>query len=147
VDWEIPGFLSDLLSAKLLWTSGRSGGGTGAFLPLGGVRSGRIFDPGLRALMSAGLSYQARPLSGFSAEAGTAYFIRTDLETLGDADLDGSSKSRSLGGEIYGSLVWVPDPAVRVGLGGGAFFPQWGGAFRGDAAVRWKLNMDLILSL
>jgi hypothetical protein len=147
LDWEVPGVLSDLLSAKFLWTSGRSGDKASAFVPVGGVSGGSIFDPGLGALMSAGLSYQARPLSALSAGAGAAYFIRTDLETLGDADLDGDSESRLLGGEVYGSLVWAPDPAIRLNLLGGAFFPGWGGAFREDAPVRWKVNVGLIVSL
>jgi hypothetical protein len=147
VDWETPGALKDLLSAKFLWTSGRAGDDVCAFIPLGGVNAGSIYDPGLRALMSAAISYRARPLADFSAEAGTRYFIRTDLETLGDADLDASSASRLLGGELYGSLIWAPDPALMLKAGGGAFFPGWGGAFREGAATRWKLNLGLIFSL
>ncbi|MDR0623984.1 MAG: hypothetical protein LBG10_06085 [Treponema sp.] len=147
VDWEVPGLLSDLLSAKFLWTSGRTDDKVSAFTPVGGVSGGVIFDPGLRALISAGLSYQARPLAVLSAMAGAAYFIRTDLETLGDGELDGDSDSRLLGGELYGSLVWAPDPALRLNMGGGAFFPGWGGAFQEDAPVRWKVNVGLIVSL
>jgi hypothetical protein len=146
-DWEAPGALNDLLSAQFLWTSGRTGGGVHAFIPVGGVKGGSVFDPGLRALMRAGLSYRARPLAGFSAEAGAQYFIRTDLETLGDAELDGTSESRLLGGEVSGSLIWAPDAALRLSAGGGAFFPGWGKAFREDAAVRWKANVGLIVSL
>jgi hypothetical protein len=97
--------------------------------------------------MSAGLSYQARPRAVLSAGAGAAYFIRTDLETLGNEDPDKASDSRLLGGEVYGSLIWAPDPALRLTLGGGAFFPGWGGAFREDAPVRWKVNLGLIVSL
>jgi hypothetical protein len=146
-DWEVSGALSDLLSAKFLWTSGRTGGGVSAYTPVGGVSSGRIFDPGLGALMSAGLSYQVRFLTGFSVDAGGTYFIRTDLGTLGDADLDETSESRLLGGDLFGFLIWAPDPALRFTLGGGAFFPGWGNAFRGDAPVRWKANLGLLVSL
>jgi hypothetical protein len=146
-DWEVPGPLGDLLSAKFIWTGGRSGGEGRAFSPVGGVGGGRIFDPGLGALVSAGLSYQARLLAGLSAGAGAAYLIRTDTETFRDGDLDGASDSPLLGGELYGSLVWAPDPAVRLSAGGGAFFPGWGKAFRGDAPVRWKVNVGLIVSL
>jgi hypothetical protein len=146
-DWEVPGVLSDLLSAKFLLTSGKTGGKVRAFIPVGGVSAGTIFDPGMGALMSTGLSYQARPLAVLSAGAGAAYFIRTDLETLGDPDLDGTSDSRLLGGEVYGSLVWAPDSALRLTLTGGAFFPRRGGAFRTGAAVRRKLNIGLLVSL
>jgi hypothetical protein len=86
-----------------------------------------------------------RPVNSVSLEAGAAYFIRTDLETLGDADLDGASRSRLLGGEVYGSLVWGPDPAFRLSAGCGAFFP--GPSFRKDTPVRWKANLGLIVAL
>jgi hypothetical protein len=147
LDWEVPGVLNDLLSAKFLWTAGRSGSEVRAFTPVGGIPAGKVFDPGLRALMRAGLSWQARLHGAVSAEGEAAYFIRTDVETLQDADMDGSSKSRLLGGEVYGSLVWAPDIAFRLNGGGGAFFPGWGGAFRGDAAVRWKVHLGVLVSL
>jgi hypothetical protein len=69
------------------------------------------------------------------------------LETLGDLELDGSSTSRLLGGEVYGFLIWAPDPAFRLSAGGGAFFPGWGGAYRGGAAVKLKADVGLIVSL
>jgi hypothetical protein len=144
-DWEPAGALADLLSAELLWTSGRSGEKIRAFTPVSGANAGRIFDGGTGALGRAGLSYRARPVKSFSFEAGAAYFIRTDLETLGDGELDGASGSRLLGGEVYGSVVWGPDPAFRLSAGGGAFFP--GGAFRKDAAVRWKADLGMIVAL
>jgi hypothetical protein len=97
--------------------------------------------------MGAGLSYQARPLGALSVGAGAGYFIRTDLETLGDGDLDGASESRLLGGEVYGTLVWAPDPALRLSFGGGAFFPGLGRAFREGAPVRWNVNAGLTVSL
>jgi hypothetical protein len=147
LDWEVPGALNDLLSAKFLWTSGRSGGGVCAYIPVGGLSSGGVFDPGLRAIMNAALSYRARPLAGISAGAGAGYFIRTDLESLGDGELDAASESRLLGGELTGSLLWAPDPALMLNLGGGAFFPGWGGAFREGAPLRWKLNLQVIVSL
>jgi hypothetical protein len=115
--------------------------GAGGSLDFGTVRlSLGVFYtgllPGLRALMSGGLSSRVRPLAAVSAGAGAAYFIRTDLETLGDRDVDGTSDSRLLGGELYSSLVWAPDPALRFNAGGGAFFPGWGGAFCAGAPVR-----------
>jgi hypothetical protein len=112
-----------------------------------GQNAGRVFDAGIGALARAGLSYRMRPLAGFSVEAGAAYFIRTDLETLWGQDLDVDSTSRLLGGELYGSVVWAPDPAFRVSTGGGAFFPGWGKAYREGAPVRWKATVGLIVSL
>jgi hypothetical protein len=146
-DWELPGALRDLLSAELLWTSGRSGGNMRAFTPISGKNAGVVFDWGISALARAGLSYRARLVNSFSLEAGAAYFIRTDLETQEDGDLDNASSSRLLGGELYGSLVWAPDPAFRLSGGGGAFFPGWGGAYREGAAIKWKANLGVIVSL
>jgi hypothetical protein len=146
-DWEVPGTLTDMLSAEFLWTSGRSGEKICAFTPVSGQNAGRVFDGGIGALLRTGLSYRMRPAAGFSVEAGAAYFIRTDLETLWDSELDGDSTSRLLGGELYGSLIWAPDPAFRLSAGGGAFFPGWGGAYREGAPVKWKANVGLIVSL
>jgi hypothetical protein len=146
-DWEVPGALADLLSAEFLWTNGKSGEGSRSYTPVTRKTAGRIFDAGLPALMSASLSYSVRPLSQFSVEAGTAYFIRTDLETLGDPELDEASDSRLLGGELFGALVWAPDAAFRLSAGAGAFFPQWGKAFSENAQVRWRVNLGLLVSL
>jgi hypothetical protein len=146
-DWEVPGASTDMLSAEFLWSGGKTEDRVRAFTPVSGKNAGRVFGAGTGALMKAGLSYRGRLLAGFSVEAGTAYFIRTDLETLRDRELDDSSKSRTLGGELYGSLAWAPDPAFRISAGGGAFFPGWGGAFREEAPLRWKANLGLILSL
>jgi hypothetical protein len=147
VDWELPGAFQDLFSAEFLWTAGRADNTIRAFTPVSGKNAGRVFDAGIGALMRTGLSYHARPLSDFSFEVGAAYFIRADLETLGDPDLDGDSSSRLLGGEVYGSLVWAPDPAFRLSAECGAFFPGLGGAYREDAPVKWKANLGLIVSL
>jgi hypothetical protein len=146
-DWEVPGTLTDMLSAEALWTSGRSGEQIRAFTPVSGRNAGRVFDGGTGALMKTALSYRVRPLGSVSLEAGGAYFIRTDLETLRDSELDGDSDSRLLGGEVYGSLLWAPDPAFRFSMGGGAFFPKWGDAYREDAPVKWKVNVGMTLSL
>jgi hypothetical protein len=146
-DWELPGSPADLLSAGFLWTGGRISSGFRAFRPVNGGNAGRIFDGGTGALMRFTLSYRARPARSFSVEAGAGYFIRTDLETLTDAGLDGASGSRLLGGEVYAALVWAPDPAFRFSAGGGAFFPGWGGAYRSGTPVKWKANLGLLASL
>jgi hypothetical protein len=146
-DWEVPGALTDLLSAELLWTGGKGGAEGRSYTPVTGKAPGKIFDAGLPALTSLSLLYRLRPLTEVSFEAGTAYFIRTDLETLGDPELDGSSDSRLLGGELSGALVWAPDPALRLSAGAGAFFPQWGKAFSENAQTRWKINLGLLVSL
>jgi hypothetical protein len=147
LDWEVPGALTDLFSATFRWTGANVDTKLRAFMPLSGKNAGRIFNAGIAALMSAALSYQARPANSFSLDMGGAYFIRTDFVTLQDAALDGTSESRLLGAELYASLVWAPDAALRFSAGGGAFFPGWGGAFAKNTPVRWKANLGLLLSL
>jgi hypothetical protein len=144
-DWEVSGAAPDLLSAQILWASGKQDSRR-AFSPVSSISPGQISGFKLEALMSAGLSYRVRPRQVFSAEAGAVYLIRTDRETLADAGLDSDSVSPLLGPEVYGSLVWAPDSAVRLSAGGGAFFPQRGGAFRTGAPVRWKAKLGLIVS-
>jgi hypothetical protein len=145
-DWEVPGVLADMFSAEFRWTGGNNPGyGMRAFTPVTSTNAGRIFDIAPSALMSAGVSYQARPHAALSAEGGAAWFIRTDSETLRDGDLDGSSDSPFLGSEVYGSLIWAAGSSLRLNAGAGAFFP--GGAFRDGAEIRWKMNLGLILSL
>jgi hypothetical protein len=146
-DWELPGALTDLLSGEFRWTGGKAGEGMGAFTPISNRSAGRVFGAGIGALMSAGLSYRARPVNAFSLEGSAAYFIRTDRETLRDRELDEASESLLLGGEVYGSLVWAPDPALRFSAGIGAFFPRWGKAFLSNTPVRWKADLGLMVSL
>jgi hypothetical protein len=149
-DWEVSGSFPDLLSAELLWTGGRISDKFRAFTPVSAAAGGKVFNGGTGALTRIGISYRARPLAEFSFETGTAYFIRTDVETLGNADIDidmdEDSVSRLLGGELYGSVVWSPDSVFRFSAGAGAFFPGLGGVYREDAPVRWKTNFGLIAS-
>jgi hypothetical protein len=49
--------------------------------------------------------------------------------------------------EWYGTVLWAPLPDLALTLGGGAFFPGLGNAFRDDAAIRWRAALGLILSL
>jgi hypothetical protein len=88
-------------------------------------------------------AYTARFTEKVSVGAQAAYFIRTDT----DADLDRDSSSRFLGGEVYSSAVWAFDSTIRFTAGAGAFFPQLGGDFKGDAPVRWKLSAGVLASL
>jgi hypothetical protein len=118
-----------------------------AYRPVSGISAGEIFTPHLSALLFGRLAYTARPHRTFSLEGSFGYFIRTDTETLEDADIDLASSSRLLGGEAYLSLVWAPQAQFRITAGGGAFFPGMGGAFNKDADIRWKAKLGLIVSL
>jgi hypothetical protein len=144
-DWEVPGRLPDMFTAELHWGSGLVNDDIGPFRPISGIAQGSVFTPTLPGTMNARASYTARPHRVFSFSAMTAFFGRTDLETFKDGELDGASKDRFLGWELYGQVIWAPQSVLRFSAGGGAFFP--GGAFVEGAGIRWKINAGLILSL
>jgi hypothetical protein len=144
-DWEVPGGLPDMFTAELRWGSGSVNEDIGPFKPISGISQGGIFAPTLPGIMNARASYTARPHRTFSLSAAATFFGRTDLETFTDDELDGASKDRFLGWELYGQLIWAPQSALRFSAGGGVFFP--GGAFVEDAGMRWKVNAGLIVSL
>jgi hypothetical protein len=144
-DWEVPGRLPDMFTAELRWGSGAVDDNIGPFKPVSGISQGSVFTPTLPGIMNARVSYTARPHRTFSLSAVTVFFGRTDLETFTDVELDGASKNRFLGWELYGQLIWAPQSALRFSAGGGAFFP--GGAFVEGAGIRWKVNAGLIVSL
>jgi hypothetical protein len=145
-DWEPPSSIPDMLSAEGRWSSGAVNETVGPFRPISGIAQGAVFTPRLSALARVTGSYTARLFKTLSAEAGLHYFIRTDVETYADADLDPESSSRLLGGEVYGSAVWAAESGLRLTAGGGVFLPGTGRAFREDAPVRWKVSGGVVLS-
>jgi hypothetical protein len=144
-EWDVPGGLRDMAEVELHWGSGAAGGSLGPFTPVNGAAPGTVFTPSLSGLMRVRAAYTARPWGALSLSAEGALFWRTDLETFKDGELDAVSKERFLGSEICGRLIWAPQSALRCTAGGGIFMP--GGAFRKDAAVRWKVNGGMIVSL
>jgi hypothetical protein len=145
-DWELPTSLTDMLSAKIIWSSGSVSNTIGVFRPINGITQGMILTPKFSALASAKASYATRLHETLSAETGFTYFLRTDVETFYDEDLDPASTSRLLGGEVYGSVIWAPESICRFTLSGGLFFPKLGSAFKADTPVRWKISGGIILS-
>ncbi|WP_010263892.1 hypothetical protein [Treponema primitia] len=146
-EWNPPGSLEDMADLRFRWASGAISDTIGVFLPLNGIIQGEIFMPRISSLLSVKAAYTARLHEQVSVSAGTTYFIRTDTETFNDADLDPQSSSLLLGGELYGSVIWAIDSILRFTAGGGAFFPQWGGAFAADTPLRWKVNAGVTVSL
>jgi hypothetical protein len=145
LDWDMPGNLTDMLSFELRWGSGVSGERAGAFLPVSGIAQGVLFSETLSGIMNARALYSLRPHESFSLSLGTVLFWRTDLETFKASGLNGASKDRFLGAELYGALIWSVDSALRLTAGGGAFFP--GGAFTEEADPEWEVRAGVVLSL
>jgi hypothetical protein len=134
-----------MFTTELRWGSGVVNDNIGPFKPISGIAQGSVFAPTLPGTMNARASYTMRPHRALSLSAAAVVFGRTDLETFTDGELDGASKDRFLGWELYGQLIWAPQSMLRFTAGGGAFFP--GGAFVEDAQMRWKVNAGLIVSL
>jgi hypothetical protein len=144
-EWDVPGALTDMAEAELRWGNGAVSGTIVPFIPVSGIAQGMVFTPALPGLMTARAAYTARFHRTVSLSAAGVLFWRTDLETFRDGELNGASKERFLGGEIYGQLIWAPQSAMRFAAGGGVFLP--GGAFVEDAGIRWKINGGIIVSL
>ncbi|MDR1931263.1 MAG: hypothetical protein LBQ57_00430 [Spirochaetales bacterium] len=143
-DWDVPGDLTDMFSAQGRWANGAVDSDTMPFLPISGVARGFVFGPVLSGLLTGGASYTARLHRSVSLSVAATAFWRTDLETIKDIELDGTSKDRFLGWETCAELIWAPQSAIHITAGGGAFFP--GGAFIDEAKVRWRVNTGVILS-
>jgi hypothetical protein len=144
-DWNLPGALPDMLSAELRWGSGAVNEDIVPYTPVGGIAQGAVFTPALPGLMNLRAVYTARVHRTVSVSGEAVVFWRTDTETFTDRKLDNVSTERFLGTELYGSLIWAFQSALRLTAGSGVFFP--GGAFVEDAEARWKINTGVILSL
>jgi hypothetical protein len=145
MDWDMPGALTDMLSAELRWGSGAVNERIGPFIPVSGIAQGTVFTPTLPGLMNARAGYTARIGNILSLSPEAVFFWRTDTETFKDTELDSASQDRFLGTEVYGSLVLAFRSALRMVAGGGVFFPS--GVFVETAGIRWKINAGIILSL
>jgi hypothetical protein len=143
--WLPPGGASDRLSLGMALSSG-TGDATKAFLPVNTIAQGKVLRPRLSglALVEGGYTVRLHPV--LSADFQGAYFFRTDSRTYNDPDLDGTSLSPLLGGEMYGGLTWVPVSDIAFTLGSGIFFPRLGQAFEEDASPRWRISLETILS-
>jgi hypothetical protein len=146
MDWEVPGALQDMLQMSVHWSNGAVNERIIPFAPLTSIARGQVFNPKLSGVMIARAKYTARPHRTFSASMEGSYFFRTDGETLVRGEYP-PSDSRLLGGELYGTLQWVPTEDLMITIGGGAFFPGWGDVFVPDSPVRWKASAGFIFSL
>jgi hypothetical protein len=144
-EWELPGKVTDMLSAELRWGGGAVNDTVGPFTPLGGIAQGLVFAPTLPGIMNLRASYAVRPHNVISLSAAVILFGRTDLETFRDSELDPDSKDRLLGGELSGQVIWAPQSLIRLNVEGAVFFP--GGAFMENTGRRWKIKAGLSVSL
>jgi hypothetical protein len=144
--WLPPGGVNDRLFLNMVLSSGAWNDTVRAFLPINTIAQGKVLRPKVSGLALAELGYTARLHNSLSMEVSAVYLFRTDSHTYSDPDLDGTSLSPLLGGEVYGSLTWAPVSDISFTLSGGAFFPQWGKAFAPGTAARWRVSLETVFS-
>jgi hypothetical protein len=145
-NWQLPTAVQDVVTLGIRWGSGRVNDTIGPFRPVTTINQGNVFDAALPGLIVLQAGYTIRPYTSLSFGLDGRYFLRSDLNTFQDTSLK-SGDERALGGELYGSITWVPVLDVAVLFSGGAFFPGMGNALSTDAPLRWKASIGLILSL
>jgi hypothetical protein len=142
-----PGSWRDMLTVGGRFSSGAWNEATGAFLPVTSQAQGKVLRPEFSGLAFIQSAYTARLHETLSADLSAAYFFRTDEKTYSDPDMEPSTRSPLLGGEIYGGLTWTPWSDLSVSAGGGVFFPQWGKYFKEDAGLKYRLTLEAVFSL
>jgi hypothetical protein len=140
----LPGSLVNRLALGVRWASGE-GPSTAAYFPVIKEAQGKALKPDFSGLMVLSGTYGVRFLSSLSAELWARYFLRTDSSTFADPYLAG--KSRLLGLEMSGSLLWAPFSDISLSLGGGLFLPRTGKALGDDAPVYRQMTLGAIFSL
>jgi hypothetical protein len=148
LDWDIPGGPRDALSFGLAWGSGGLRDSVlGPYRPVTLFSSSNILSAGLAGLTALRLGYTVRLRGNFSLGLDSRYLIRGNLDSLDTLALSEDRGKRALGGEFYGSLIWVPLSDLSLVFGGGVFIPAMGSAVTGDAPPRWKTSLTLAFSL
>ncbi len=145
LSWSLPYNRSHNLFTSSQWASGD----TDAFIPyrpINDISVGEVFSPSISGLVFLQLGYGARLLPTLYGEFQANYFIRTDLNTVYDPDIDPSSDSHLLGGEFAVTAIWSPLSDLALIAETGIFLPRMGGAFMDDAPVQWLASLILVLS-
>jgi hypothetical protein len=148
LDWDIPGGPRDALSFGLAWGSGKHQDSVlGPYRSVTLFSSSNILSAGMAGLAALRLNYTVRLRENLSLGLDGRYFIRGNLDTLDTLALAEDREKRALGGEFYGSLIWVPLSDLSLVLGGGLFIPAMGNALKWDEAPRWEASCSLAFSL
>jgi hypothetical protein len=142
--WRPPTVLQDQVSAELVYASGNVNDDVGDFTSISNITVGQVFTPKIPSLLSVHGTYTVRLHETVSAEGGAAWFFRTDQAAGRSYSGQGSnSRFSPLGGEAFGSLIWAPDPDVRVTLQAGGFI---GGDYFQITKVIARAGLGLVIS-
>jgi hypothetical protein len=148
LDWSLPGAPKDVLSFGVIWASGEAGDSSpGPFRSVTLLSTSGVLSAGMAGLAVLRGSYTISPLKNLSLGMDCRYFFRGNLSALDTLPLVANKGKRALGGEIYGSVIWVPVPDISLAFGGGLFFPALGNAVVKDTPTRWKTALTLAFSI
>ena len=148
LDWALPGAAEDAVSFSVVWASGGIDNSfLGPFRPITMFSSSGVLSAGVAGLGRLRGSDTVRLLENLSLDLDCRYFFRGNLETFDTLPLTADRGERALGGELYGSVIWVPVSDISVVCGAGLFFPGLGNAVQGAAPPRWKSTLTLTFSL
>jgi hypothetical protein len=147
LDWALPGKPEDALSFGLVWASGGiDDSSLGPFRSVTLLSPSNVLSAGMAGIAALRGSYTVRPRENLSLGLDCRYLFRGNLNTLDTLTLVNGRGKRALGGELYGSLIWVPLPDLSLVWEGGLFFPSLGNAVQGDTPPRWKTMLTLAFS-
>jgi hypothetical protein len=147
IQWMLPTALQDRFCFTGWFSSGTWNDRVGVFIPLTMQTRGKILRPEFSGVALLEAAYTVRLHPRFAADVSGAYYFRTDTVTFYHPDIDPLSASPLLGGEVYGSLTWMPFSDVVIFAGGGVFFPRTGKAFSDDAGLIYHVSLAASISL
>jgi len=139
--WALPFAVQSRLEFLARYASGHSGS-VKTFLPLTTESQGFVFKANHSGITLLSLDYAVRVHETCSLSLSSAYFIRSDRETLAGLGKDGYL----LGNEFLASVIWSPVSDMRFNLGGGFFVPSMGNVAP-DAKTLWRIEANAIISL
>jgi hypothetical protein len=146
--WLLPTPFPDELRVSFRGSSGEFTDTFTAFHPVSTATVGEVLRAPLSSLMLADITYTLRILRVLSLGLQGACILRTDSRSYQDpaGELLNTSSSPLLGEEAYARLSWTPLSDLSFTLGGGVFFPNWGGAYVDQARIRWRISLGSLFS-
>ena len=149
--WEPPAPFQSQIAFNGRFASGRpESGPIVAFVPVTIMDHGDVLKAGLSGLSALKLDYTARIVRELSINLAMTYFVRSDKGTYmgypAGFSAEGDNDGFSLGGELFGRVMWSPVSDLRLNAGGGVFLPGMGD-IAPDAEPMWRMELNLILSL
>jgi len=146
ISWHLPTQNNSRLAFNCLIAGGQSSELMGAFIPITSKQQGRLFQPILSALTVLKLNYSARLSESMGTSITASYFIRNDLFTFNNYNIDTKDSGWYIGPELFARLVWNPASDLQFNLGAGIFAPALGDAAP-DSDFQWRIDLTVVFSI